>query len=178
MSDLKRGIKKYLDKPDNIKGRFLLIVPAILLLLFIVLSSLFTPYFAVNRMTACHRLCNSINSLICHQYPPRCFSIFGSKMGLCARCFSFYLTVLISALIYIFVHIKIGKTLRLLLFWLMIIPLIIDGTTQYFNLRESNNLIRSMTGIMAGIGTSIVLIPSYLNQPIFFKRLKGDRDNA
>jgi len=34
----------------------------------------------------------------------------------------------------------------------MISPLIIDGITQYLGFRESNNALRFLTGLAAGIG--------------------------
>jgi uncharacterized membrane protein len=39
----------------------------------------------------------------------------------------------------------------------MIIPTFIDGTTQLFGFRESNNLLRFSTGLIGGIGLAILV---------------------
>jgi uncharacterized membrane protein len=38
-----------------------------------------------------------------------------------------------------------------------ITPLVIDGLTQYYGLRMSNNHLRAITGLVAGIGSGIAL---------------------
>ena len=40
---------------------------------------------------------------------------------------------------------------------LLIIPCLVDGTTQALKLRESNNKLRLITGLLAGIGIMIIL---------------------
>ena len=39
---------------------------------------------------------------------------------------------------------------------LLLVPAFVDGTTQFFNLRESNNPLRLVTGLMGGIGLCII----------------------
>lgn len=39
----------------------------------------------------------------------------------------------------------------------MMIPAFIDGITQFYELRESNNVIRFFTGLMGGVGLAIIL---------------------
>lgn len=39
---------------------------------------------------------------------------------------------------------------------ILIIPTVVDGTTQYFELRESNNILRFMPGLLGGIGLMII----------------------
>lgn len=136
--------------------RCLAMSPLIIFLLFLVASSLLTPYFAVSGMIREYKFFNSLNSLICHQHPPRCLFLFGNNLGLCARCFSFYFSMLMFSVGFLFINIHIEKKLRLIIFYSLISPLVIDGITQYFQFRVSTNLIRTITGAMAGIGTSIV----------------------
>ena len=42
--------------------------------------------------------------------------------------------------------------------YLLIAPLIIDGVSQYLNWRENTNLLRLTTGILSGLGISILII--------------------
>jgi uncharacterized membrane protein len=38
----------------------------------------------------------------------------------------------------------------------MIIPVLLDGLTQFFGFRESNNALRFTTGLIAGLGLGIL----------------------
>ena len=38
----------------------------------------------------------------------------------------------------------------------MLIPSLLDGFTQLFSIRESNNLLRLLTGLMGGVGLAIL----------------------
>jgi uncharacterized membrane protein len=41
--------------------------------------------------------------------------------------------------------------------FLMIIPTFLDGLTQFFGLRESNNILRLFTGLIGGVGFAILV---------------------
>ncbi len=95
----------------------------------------------------------SVMRFICHQKPKRCFKFNGRPMPLCARCFGFYLGLIIGlclpfAFIDIF-EIRI-HTLVIILF-LGVTPMALDGLTQLLKLRYSNNNLRFTTGILAGL---------------------------
>jgi uncharacterized membrane protein len=141
--------------------KFGTLLPIIMVLLFIIISSLLTPFINNSTMSGSYKFVNMLNSIICHQYPPRCLYIFNNPIGLCARCFAFYTTMFICALLKLFITYDINKKIETPLFVILILPLIIDGTTQYFQIRESTFLIRTITGIMGGMGVSIILIPFY-----------------
>jgi uncharacterized membrane protein len=38
----------------------------------------------------------------------------------------------------------------------MLIPAVIDGTTQLFMVRESNNILRLLTGLIGGVGLGVL----------------------
>lgn len=40
-----------------------------------------------------------------------------------------------------------------------LVPMAIDGTIQFFGLRESTNIIRLLTGFLGGIGVILFLYP-------------------
>jgi len=144
----------------------IILLPIILILLFIIVSSLLTPFIKNLNMLKLYKFINILNSKICHQYPPRCLSLFNNNIGLCARCFAFYTTMFFYTLINLFIDFHIDKRTKSYIFIVLISPLIIDGITQYFQIRESTFFLRTVTGIMGGIGVSVILIPFYCN---FFK---------
>ena len=78
-------------------------------------------------------------------------------MPVCSRCFGIYFALFIS-LIFLFILSPVFSKIEvLILFVLLNLPLIIDGTVQYLKLRESNNRFRVFTGILAGIGAGIAI---------------------
>jgi len=142
--------------------RFMMISPFIIFLLFILTSAVLSPYFETNLMVREYQLTNSILGKICHQYPSRCFYLFGSNMGLCARCFSVYSTICIFCFLSVFFDMRASLKSKYIIALSLCIPLLLDGITQYCGLRESNNFFRLFTGFSAGVGISIVFIPTYI----------------
>ena len=83
----------------------------------------------------------------CHRIPERSFFWKGRQFPLCARCTGICIGFLSFPLfIFNLVNINLFYSLGLLL------PAVIDATTQAFFRRESNNWLRVATGIMSGIG--------------------------
>ena len=88
---------------------------------------------------------------ICHRIPARTFKIKNHYFPVCARCTGIYISGLTYFLIATFIHIT--YSIELIIVGLaMLIPTIIDGTTQLLGKRESNNIIRFVTGLLAGVG--------------------------
>ena len=142
--------------------RLMVISPFIIFLLFILTSAVLSPYFETNLMVNEYQLTNSILGKICHQYPSRCFYLFGSNMGLCARCFLVYSTIFIFFILSVFFDMRASLKSKSIIALSLCIPLLLDGITQYYGLRESNNFLRLFTGFLAGIGFSIIFIPTYI----------------
>jgi uncharacterized membrane protein len=99
---------------------------------------------------------------ICHQDPARSFHIKGKQMKLCARCTGLYSGLLIGILIGILIQIMykgFDFTFEQLIIIVIIGvgPFAIDGLTQLFKWRESNNLIRLVTGLICGIILGIII---------------------
>lgn len=98
----------------------------------------------------------NFTNLICHRKPERSFFIKNHQFPVCARCTGFY-TGLAIFLIYNYFF-EIEPNLTLLLFSIiLLIPVSLDGFTQLFGLRESNNKLRFITGLIGGIGLIIFL---------------------
>jgi len=93
---------------------------------------------------------------ICHRIPERC-KIGNLKLPICTRCFGLYSSLILFSLLFIILKFDLDKPLLLILAIGFILPLAIDGTTQYIGLRISNNRLRLLTGILAGIGCALLL---------------------
>lgn len=97
----------------------------------------------VRSMELCAKYCN------CHQKPERSFFIHGYQLPLCARCTGIaigHVAALLVAPFHIF-----NYSVSLLL-----IPLAVDGTVQYFTPYESNNYKRVITGVLYGFAFTSV----------------------
>ncbi|MDN4492741.1 DUF2085 domain-containing protein [Ureibacillus aquaedulcis] len=93
-----------------------------------------------------------IELIPCHRLPERCLYINGEPMPLCTRCFSMLLG-------YILMPFALLASVSIPL-WIpiaMVIPLLMDGFTQRWKWRTSNNFIRFVTGLLFGIGQSLLI---------------------
>lgn len=93
---------------------------------------------------------------LCHRIPERSLFIKGHQFPVCARCTGFY-TGLITYLIINSIYKHPYNFNILLISMILMIPVTIDGLTQYFGPRESTNTLRLITGFIGGIGLIIFL---------------------
>lgn len=91
-----------------------------------------------------------IGKLICHRMPERSFFYKGHQFPVCARCTGVYLSIITAPLIK---YLNLTLNALMLLGFALLIPMAVDGITQLFKLRESNNYLRLITGFLGGIGT-------------------------
>jgi uncharacterized membrane protein len=95
-----------------------------------------------------------IQLVSCHRRSDRSFFWKGKQFPLCARCTGIHIGYLTFPLF-------VFKLLSFNIWWtlLLIIPTCVDGWTQASFNRESNNILRVVTGLLAGIGAmSLVAI--------------------
>ena len=97
-----------------------------------------------------------LTKYICHRMPERSFFIKGHQFPVCARCTGFYTGLIVFLIWNCFFELNndIGT---LLISMILMIPVAIDGITQYFGPRESTNTLRFITGFIGGIGLIIFL---------------------
>ncbi len=104
-----------------------------------------------------------INLVYCHRLPHRSFFWRGKQFPICARCTGIHLGYFAFPF-FLFDLVKV----KILWAIILIIPTCIDGVTQlYFN-RESNNFLRFTTGLISGIGivALISIIGQFIGQQI------------
>jgi len=115
------------------------------------------PYFEISQNISLYRVTNYVPSQICNQYPTHCFYLFGSNMGLCARCLFIYAAITLMALFrVIYVYDPLNQII-IVASGVLIVPMLIDGLTQLYGLRISNNYLRAITGFAGGIGLFLLL---------------------
>lgn len=90
---------------------------------------------------------------LCHHLPERSVPFFGLERYLCSRC----LGVLLGWVFGLFVHFG-GVHLPLQVIATMIMPLVIDGTTQGLGWRLSTNSIRLATGLLCGAAVAVGVV--------------------
>ncbi|PAE38955.1 hypothetical protein CHI06_17515 [Bacillus sp. 7884-1] len=89
----------------------------------------------------------------CHRMKSRSITIKGHTLPLCARCTGILLGYLFFPLLFL---LELNFPL-----WLGIVlnlPMVLDGWTQERKLRLSNNPLRLTTGIVSGLGQSIIIV--------------------
>jgi uncharacterized membrane protein len=96
----------------------------------------------------------------CDELPAHSFFIFVYHVCLCERCLAIYSSMLLSGLALVFIRKR--HNLPSITWWMWVIallPMALDGGTQLFGLRESNVVLRLLTGSIFGVGTAIFTLP-------------------
>jgi uncharacterized membrane protein len=104
------------------------------------------PIFIINIKNKDYGLC------LCHRMPERSIPFFGIEKYLCARCLGLSLGGSLGIILN-----QIGYYVSPILALICLIPMLIDGFSQAFHLRESNNYLRLSTGFFFGFGLPSML---------------------
>jgi uncharacterized membrane protein len=98
----------------------------------------------------------NILNLICHRKPERSFFIKNHQFPVCARCTGFYISVFLYFIYVYFFYVEYTWFL-ITVAVLLLVPAFIDGLTQLLGYRESNNILRLVTGLLGGFGLGILI---------------------
>lgn len=93
----------------------------------------------------------------CHQLAERSYYINGNQMPFCARDVGLFAGFPVGFCVLLFVRLKVNPLLALV----GLIPIAIDGGLQLITSYESNNTLRVVTGLVAGV-TFAVLIAQFV----------------
>lgn len=100
----------------------------------------------------------------CHRIKDRSIWFFGLENYLCSRCLGVFIGWLIGLILVLYQY-------QIEMFWsvFLMLPLVIDGFSQALHYRESNNVLRLITGVLFGIGLQFLLamIIGYLKVKFF-----------
>ena len=94
-----------------------------------------------------------IDLVPCHRMKSRSITIKGYTLPLCARCTGILAGYLFFPFIMVF-----DMNFPLWLGILLNLPMVIDGWTQKRKFRMSNNSLRLSTGIVSGLGQSMIIV--------------------
>jgi uncharacterized membrane protein len=95
----------------------------------------------------------TIGDMNCHQLPERSLFLNDNQMPFCSRDLGIFIGLVTGMLLAILLNIRIS----LLLFLLTLVPMGIDGSLQLLTDYESSNVIRLITGLIAGAGVSLII---------------------
>ncbi|WP_161975400.1 DUF2085 domain-containing protein [Tengunoibacter tsumagoiensis] len=125
------------------------------LLVFAAISVPFLSYFGLDALS---KPIFFTLHYVCAQIPSHSFYIFGHQLGMCARNFSIYASMFVGSLIFVLSKKRIPG-IPWWLWGLMILPIAFDGITQMFGLRESDWVLRLLTGTLFGLGNVWFALP-------------------
>lgn len=101
---------------------------------------------------------NYVGSLVCHQIPDRTLWIGGHYLPVCARDTGAYLGFYVGYLLLHFRNRKATGPPNLWITLLMVMPITMDGFSQWLGFRTSTNEIRLATGLLFGISMAPLLV--------------------
>lgn len=127
--------------------------------LFLYLAQLFlAPALVAAGHGGLARPLYAYNGLFCHQRPDRSFFVFGEKMACCQRCAAIYGSMSLLGLLFVAlrhrVHVPSWSTVGL-----FATPIALDGLTQLTGWRESNAVLRVITGALFAVGVCWLIFP-------------------
>lgn len=99
-------------------------------------------------MPPLQRLVYTIGDLNCHQQADRSFFLNDNQLPICARDLGILGGLILGLAAYMFVR----RPVRWAVLLLLLVPMALDGGAQALTSYESSNLIRAMTGCLAGLG--------------------------
>ena len=110
----------------------------------------------------------NIGNKMCHQMPSRSLFIGGYQVPVCSRCSAIYIAFIATLIVAYHYRNEIFDAFEnenavlairnRLLVVSLVIPVAVDGLTQGYGWRMSNNLLRILTGGLFGIAASIAFV--------------------
>ena len=141
---------------DTLARRWLLHVNLILGLL--VSGAVITPLLYALGVQPLGSALFAAYRFICGQVPSHSYYLLGYQFALCARNLAIYGSLFVGSLLFRAVRGRL-HALAWPLWLLTMTPMALDGFTQLFGLRESNWELRTLTGVIFGLGVCWFLLP-------------------
>ena len=98
---------------------------------------------------------------ICHQLDSHSLHLAGVKLGVCARCFSIYLSFLLGLLLYPGTHgLRNTRVPHRLLLAAAALPMVLDVGLSLLGYWTSTQLSRTLTGSAFGLAAAYFIVPA------------------
>jgi uncharacterized membrane protein len=107
----------------------------------------------IAKMNPLAWLAYTIGDMNCHQLPDRSLFLNGNEMPVCARDIGIMMGLVIGMAAALLWH----QRFRFLWAVLLFLPMLADGGLQAITSYQSTNTLRLITGLLAGIGASLLL---------------------
>ena len=141
---------------ERLRRHWLLVVNAVLGLF--ASGAMLTPVlFAFGFSTFASRIFTAYH-LVCAQIPSHSYYVLGYQLALCARNLAIYGSLFAGSVAYRWVRPWL-LPLDWRLWLLTTLPMALDGGTQLFGWRESTWELRTLTGVVFGLGVCWLLLP-------------------
>jgi len=107
----------------------------------------------------------------CHQHGERSVFIKDNQMPFCTRCVAIFVGMALGALIALLIFVRLDWK------WVVagLVPMGIDGTIQLLTSYESNNILRILTGLPAGLITTLALGGVLFEVGVMFSKLREEK---
>ena len=96
-------------------------------------------------------------SYSCLQLATHSWFLLGNKLCLCERCMAIYGSMLLGGIVY--ARGRRGAGISFLVYFVLALPLLIDGGTATLGLRDSTPLLRTITGTLFGLASVWFIYP-------------------
>ncbi|MFQ6016379.1 MAG: DUF2085 domain-containing protein, partial [Anaerolineae bacterium] len=117
------------------------------------------PYLMAQGYTVPAQAIYTVYRLVCHQLWQRHYWLFGYPAAIDHRLTALYGSLLVGGLLFALVRRRLQPLNWRLYLLIAIVPMALDGLTQLFGFRESNWLLRTITGALFGLASVWLLYP-------------------
>ena len=147
-----------LSKVKELQMISLRCTPLLVVWLSFIVLSIWAPFFETHFLITQANFCYVFLGKFCSQTPTHCIWAFGSNMGLDCRCFFIYIFLFLTGCFFI---VRNSKILYVKISIALLIPVVLDGVTQYLHYRSSTNALRMITSALCGVGLGMLIYPTY-----------------
>jgi uncharacterized membrane protein len=121
-----------------------------------ILGAILAPYLSYLGEGEMAKYIYGFYGISCHQIPSRSFFVFNHKIAICARCFSFYASMLVFGLL---LSLKNFRPLSRRTVSFLALPIMMDVSLQTLGIRESTHLFRVVTAVLLSLSISFYIYP-------------------